>query len=239
MPGAPDAMNDDEAPDAARATTAARCQRRGEVRAGRGTASVQEAAHRPLVPPLAVVLALVALAACTQAPPPLPPPSGFEAIESRFDSTTGGWTTTEAQPPYWESPGHLVVVDEGSDWQYAVAPAKFAGDWRAAEGVSFRVRADPGPLTYPVRLRVTGPVGSVYVEFPIEDLEPGEWVELSAPFMAGAWRQFAGEETVGAVATQDELDAVLADVDDLRIRLDLTSKFTGDEANLLDDVVVE
>jgi hypothetical protein len=234
---APDAMNDDQAAGAARATTVTRRQRRGEVRAVRGTASVQEAAHWPLASVPALVLALVALAACTQAPPP--PPSGFEAIESRFDSTTDGWTTTEAQAPYWEAPGHLVVVDDGSDWQFAVAPAKFAGDWRGAEGVSFRVRADPGPLTYPVRLRVTGPAGSVYVEFPIEDLEPGEWVELSAPFEAGAWRQFAGEETIGALATQDELEAVLADVDDLRIRLDLTSKFTGDEANLLDDVVVE
>src|SRR5690606_41913753 len=105
MPGAPDAMNDDEAPDAARATTAARCQRRGEVRAGRGTASVQEAAHRPLVPPLAVVLALVALAACTQAPPPPPPPSGVEAVEARVASPTGGGATTEAQPPQSETAG--------------------------------------------------------------------------------------------------------------------------------------
>lgn len=193
-------------------------------------------ARRPLA--LLGSLALLALAACSPPPAQQPPPS-FEAIGSTFDADTEGWTTVEASAPTWQAPGHLRVVDAGAAWQYAVAPARFAGDWTGAERVRFRVQSDPGPVVYPVRVTVSGEEHTLYVEFPLDALTPGDWSELSAPLTAGQWRHFDGDDTEGPVATQAELDATLAGVVDLRVRLDTTDKFTGDEVNGLDDVVVE
>lgn len=182
--------------------------------------------------------ALLALAACSPPPPPQPP-SGFEPIAATFDQDTEGWTSTEPASPAWEAPGHLVVVDDGSSWQYAVAPAAFVGDWTGAEAIRFRVMADEGPMQFPLRVVVTGSAHALYVEYPLDALTPGGWVMLSAPFAEGTWRRFVDEDSEGALATQAEIDEAIANVADLRIRLDLNDKFTGDEVNRLDDVVVE
>lgn len=183
-------------------------------------------------------LALLVLAACTS-PPVVPPPEDFEEIAATFDADAEGWTSAEPEAPTWQAPGYLQVVDFGGDWQYAVAPAKFLGDWTGAGAVSFDVLADPGLVVYPVRVMITGGGHVLYVEFPVGDLVPGDWVTLSAPLTAPEWRHFDGESSEGVVATQTELDEALADVTDLRIRLDTTDKSGGDEVNGLDDVLVE
>lgn len=194
---------------------------------------------RARLAPAAIALALLALAACSPPPPVQPPEDDFEAIAATFDADTEGWTTAEADAPTWQAPGYLRVVDAGIGWQYAVAPAAFAGDWTGAETISFAVLSDPGPLVYPVRVTVSGVDHTLYVEFPLGELVPGDWATLTASLTAGEWRHFDGDDVAGPVATQAELDATLAEVVDLRIRLDTTDKFTGDEANGLDDVRVE
>lgn len=184
------------------------------------------------------LVSVLALVACSQAPPP-EPPTGFETISSTFETAHDDWTTTEADAPQWQAPGHIIVVDAGADWQYAVAPAKFHGDWREAQAVRFAVLADPGPLVYPVRVMITGVDFMLYREFALNELASGQWVAFAAPLVAGEWQHFDGDDTQGLPATQTELDATLAEVVDLRVRLDTTPKSDGDESNGLDDVVVE
>lgn len=183
-------------------------------------------------------LALLVLAACTS-PPVVPPPEDFEEIAATFDADTEGWTSAEPDSPTWQAPGYLQVVDSGGDWQYAVAPAKFLGDLTGASSVSFNVLADAGLVVYPVRVMISGGSHVLYVEFPVGDLVPGDWATLSAPLTAPEWRHFDGESSEGIVATHTELNEALADVTDLRIRLDTTDKSSGDEVNGLDDVLVE
>jgi len=185
----------------------------------------------------AALIVVLALAACS---PPPTPPAGFEPVTARFEADTEGWASAEGQAPTWQAPGYLSVADEGAGWQYAIAPAAFHGDWTGARAIRFRVLVDPGPIVYPLRVMVSSPEHTLYVTFALEALTPSEWVALSAPLTAGVWRHFDGEDTeTGPVATPAELAATLADVVDLRFRLDLTDKFVGDEVNGLDDVVVE
>lgn len=186
----------------------------------------------------AALVGVLALAACTQAPPQ-EPPAGFEAISATFDTDHEGWTSTEANAPVWQAPGHIVVVDAGDDWQYAIAPATFHGDWSEAGTVQLRVIADPGPLIYPLRVMISGVDHTLYMEFALNELVSGQWVAFEAPLVAGQWQHFDGDDNQGPIATQDELDATLAEVVDLRVRLDTTTKSNGDESNGLDDVVVE
>jgi len=185
----------------------------------------------------AAALTLLVLAACS---PPPAPPGDFEPIASRFDADTEGWTSAEDQAPTWQAPGYLSVVDDDIGWQYAIAPARFHGDWTGAETLSFRVLVDDGLIEHPLRVMISGPDHALYVAFPLDDLVSGEWVAFSVPLKAGRWLHFDGEDVLeGPVATPSELAATLAAVQDLRIRLDLTEKFSGDEVNGVDDVVVE
>lgn len=185
--------------------------------------------------PLVGLIVLLALGACAQSPPP----RDFNPIQSTFATDVEGWTTAEPSDPVWEAPGHIVIVDAAGGWQYAIAPEKYHGDWTGANAVRFRVLADPDPAAYPVRMMISGDEHTLYREFDLDVLIAGDWAALSASLLAGQWRHFASEDSQGPVATQGELDATLSAVSDFRLRLDLTSKSSGDEVNALDDVVVE
>lgn len=173
------------------------------------------------------------LAACSASPP-----GTFEPVSSTFDVDLEGWTSEQLDAPTWAQPGHLLIVDADDDWNYAVAPAKFHGDWTGARSLALRVLADAGAVAYPVRVVVRGPQHTLYWEFDTSELTSGAWSTLEAPLVVGGWRHLAGEGTQGQAATQPELSATLADVRDLRVRLDLTSKSAADELNGLDDVSV-
>ena len=185
----------------------------------------------------ALVLAamIASLTACGGTPPPTP---GFTAIESAFDASTEGWTSSEPEAPTWQAPGVLVLVDAGGGWYHAIAPAKFHGDWTGAETVRLRVRADAGGVVYPLRLVVAGAGATLVHQFPLSALEPGDWRTLSAPLVAGAWTVFAGHETDGPEVDAATFADVLAAVEDFRVRVDLNDGYTGDEINVLDDVGV-
>lgn len=186
---------------------------------------------------LGCILPLV-FAGCSQ-PPELPPPEDFEPITSTFETDVEGWVSVELDAPVWQAPGYILITDNGADWQYAVAPPKFHGDWSGAASLRFKLLADPALVEFPIRVIVEGAEHSLYVEYELDEIVPGAWVELNAPLAAGPWRHVVSEQVEGPVATQPEIDEALADVSDLRIRLDVNNKFEGDEANGLDDVVVE
>lgn len=204
----------------------------------RTEARPSSAAPRRVRRSLVLVHAAVAaalLTACGGAPPPI---AGFVAIESTFDASTEGWTSSEAEAPAWEAPGVLTLVDAAGGWYHAIAPDAFHGDWTGAGTVGLRVRADAGGVVYPLRLVVTGGGETIVHEFALEDLEAGVWRTLAAPLQASAWTVYAGERTEGAQVDATTFAAVLADVTDFRVRVDLNDRFTGDEVNQLDDVRV-
>lgn len=179
--------------------------------------------------------AAVLLTACGGTPPPI---TGFVAIETPFDASTEGWTSSEAEAPVWEAPGVLTLVDAAGGWYYAIAPEAFHGDWTGASTVGLRVRADDAGVVYPLRLVVTGAGETIVYEFALSDLEAGVWRTLAAPLQPSAWTVYAGEQTDGAPVDATAFAAVLADVSDFRVRVDLNDGFTGDEVNQLDDVRV-
>ena len=203
-----------------------RVERRGAHALGRG-----------FVVGLAATALLVMLAACSTPTGGAPP--AFTPIASTFDTDTEGWTSSEPLDPAWAPPGYVSLVDAGPSWYYAIAPSAFHGDWTGASGVSFDVLADADGVLFPVRVVVSGADATLYHEFPLSALEAGEWRALSVPLTAGSWRVFAGEEVEGAVVDAETFAAVVASVDDVRIRVDLNGKAQGDEFNGLDDVVVE
>jgi hypothetical protein len=207
-----------------------------DLLAERRGAHVLGLGHR-LVVGLGATALLVMLAACST--PTGGGPSAFTPIASTFDTDTEGWTSSEPLDPSWAAPGYLSLVDGGPSWYYAIAPGRFHGDWTGASSVSFDVLADADGVLFPVRVVVSGAGANLYHEFPLSALEAGAWRALSVPLTVGAWRAFAGEEVEGDVVDAETFAAVVASVDDFRIRVDLNSKSEGDEFNGLDDVVVE
>jgi hypothetical protein len=184
------------------------------------------------------LLAALLLAACS-GPPPERSSTTFEPVSSTFDVDLEGWTSNELNAPVWREPGYLLVVDADNGWNYVIAPTKFHGAWTGAESLEFRVLADPSFIHYPVRAMIEGPQHTIYWEFETTELVVGDWAALKAPLVAGGWRHFEGEDSDGLVATQAELAETLANVLDLRIRLDLNTKSAANEFNGLDDVILK
>jgi hypothetical protein len=184
---------------------------------------------------LAALFAATLLVACSAAPAPGP---GFAPRVATFDASTDGWTSSEDQPPAWEAPGVLVLVDDAPGWYRAIAPAGFHGDWRAASRVDLRVRADDGGVVYPLRLELTGAGRTLVHAFALDALAAGAWRSLGVDLVPAAWRVDAGEDAEGDPVDAATFAAVLADVEGFAIRVDLNDAFTGDERNLLDDVEV-
>lgn len=179
---------------------------------------------------------VVAFTACTTPTPPIGPV--FTAIESTFDSDVEGWTSSELLDPVWAAPGYLSLIDGGSGWYFAIAPARFHGDWTGANRIDVDALADTGGPSYPLRLVVTGAGTTMVHEFALAALEAGEWRTVGVELDPALWTTFVDETNLGPSVDAVKFAEILADVTDLRVRIDLTDDFQGDEFNGLDDVRV-
>ncbi|WP_408958988.1 alkaline phosphatase D family protein [Natrinema sp. 74] len=172
-------------------------------------------------------------------------------IESSFDGDADGWLISQNggsnRPVYRGSDGNPGghVSDEESNggvaWYYQ-APFKFLGDREAYYGgtLSFDLRQaqsdrqfDAEPVEGGDVLLASGETKLVY-EFRGTDSEPGvEWTTFEAPLSAEAdWIDLTSREPL---ATEEQLRAVLADLEVLRIRGEYRS---GDDTSYLDNVVL-
>jgi hypothetical protein len=185
---------------------------------------------------LALLSFAVVLTACSTPTPPNGPV--FTAIESTFDSDVEGWTSSEPLDPVWAAPGYLSLVDGDGGWYYAIAPAGFHGDWTGANRIDVDALADAAGILYPLRLVVTGGGTTMVHEFALDALEAGEWRTVGVELDAALWTTFVDETNLGPALDATTFAAVLADVTDFRVRIDLNDGFQGDEFNGLDDVKV-
>lgn len=135
---------------------------------------------------------------------------------SAFSAGLEGWTATD-DATLAVGGGHLQVTDTAEGWVWLVAPESFRGDWREHQRLVLHVRAPEGvPLVCPVMVELRG--GGVWARhaFPLDAVAPGAWRTLSVPLAESAW------------SVAGDWSTLLANVEDLRIRVDLTSEWGGD-----------
>ncbi len=175
------------------------------------------------------------------------PPDPPKRVESTFDDGTEGWLITRNGES--DVPDHFdsgCIGDEegegGVAWAYQ-APFEFLGDREAFYGgtLSFRLKQSQTDSQFDAKLLegadvelVSGETRLVF-DFGPASANPGEeWTEYEVSLSADAdWINLTSQEPF---ATEDELRAVLADLERLRIRGEYRS---GDDSSRLDDVVLE
>ena len=143
---------------------------------------------------------------------------------STFSSGLEDWTATD-DATLDATAGHLTVTDTAKGWVWLVAPWQLRGDWREHKRLSFDIRAtSEADVVYPVVVELRGGETLARYVFPVDAVAAGEWRTLSVPLEEALW-------TVAG-----DWSTLLANVADLRIRLDLTSAWGGDaEANGFDN----
>ncbi len=164
------------------------------------------------------------------------------ATSSTFDSGAEGWTAVgdAAAPLTWSSsagnPGGAVyILDQVvGGVTYFVAPSAFLGDRSGAFGTDLRFdlkQVYPGganPFNANDVVLTGGSLTLVY-DTPVNPPN-GSWASYAVPLASGGWR--VGSLT-GALATDAQIQSVLANLSSLRIRAEYQ---TGADTGYLDNV---
>lgn len=180
-----------------------------------------------------VVLFIVA--ACMHGALAQPLVSLFEAdaegwtVETR-SGPTGSFTlrgtfTPDYVPTGGDSGGYLSELDPDSNWSFFRAPPSWEGDRSAFSGRVLRYSTRTDTQNYPDgRLVIMSGDDGVRLSHDAGLPPLDTWVRRIVPLREGAWR--IGTDAAGLVATQSQIDAVLADLELLYIGLE----FGGDTA---------
>lgn len=167
-----------------------------------------------------------------------------EVVESRFDSSDEGWRlvgdTTTSFPSFVATGGNpggfLRGFDQavGGRWYWS-APVSYLGNISGAYGntLTFDLRMrGSGTLFEDSDIVLIGSSGSLHFDFPNVP-SADDWTSYSALIAEGAgWHL---DSLSGPLATQSEIQSVLANVTSLRIRGEF---ITGDDNGDLDNVVL-
>jgi len=163
--------------------------------------------------------------------------SASAQICSTFDTGLDGWTCDTSGCSWAATGGNpdgYLRFDEGGDsTTQAVAPGTFWGDWSDLDGIGnifydHRIISEgTGVFGYsPYYVRIAGPGGSA--EW-VGDTPSGatDWVLIAAPLVESEW-----------TVTSGTWSALLADVTDLRIRIEQVTNSGGanDEVDGIDNV---
>jgi hypothetical protein len=144
------------------------------------------------------------------------------------DTSGCSWAATGGNPD-----GHLRFDEGGDGTTEAIAPDTFWGDWTDLDGVGnifydhSIISEGTGVFGYdPYYVRISGPGGSAEWE---GDTPSGatSWLLITAPLVESEW-----------TVTSGTWSALLADVTDLRIRIELVQNSGGanDEVDGIDNV---
>jgi hypothetical protein len=164
---------------------------------------------------------------------------GWLVVDAAFNGTNGvpvdsAIKAQDANPSLVN--GKLAVKDAGLQWTWAIAPAKFLGDWRLRDFVQAEIVASPLPVLYPVMFwmsdgRNSTATNAAYHLFPLKMTVNGQTNTYTVSLTATNW-----------VVTQGRWDSLLQNVREFWIRLDLTDGCStcgaGQEINLLGPVVL-
>jgi hypothetical protein len=156
---------------------------------------------------------------------------------STFDTDLDGWTC-DTSGCSWAATGgnpdgHLRFQEGGDGTTEAVAPGTFLGDWSDLDGVGnifydhSIISEGTGVFGYdPYYVRISGPGGSAEWEGDTPSGATG-WLSITAPLDESEW-----------TVTSGTWSALLADVTDLRIRIELVQNSGGasDEVDGIDNI---
>jgi hypothetical protein len=164
---------------------------------------------------------------------------GWVVVDHTFTGTNSvpsdtGAVAIETNPP--TDGGRLRVVDPSAQWCWAIAPAKFQGDWSASPSVQADITASSDQvIKYPVVFwigngRGTNCTDSAYHLFPLTNTIGGQTATYAVTLAATNW-----------VLTTGSWSNLVPSVREFWIRHDLTSGCGScpfQETNWLDNVVV-
>jgi MYXO-CTERM domain-containing protein len=156
---------------------------------------------------------------------------------STMDAGTDGWLAVNgARDFHWEPAGYVTAGDfNGNELWFFAAPAPFRGDIGAAYGgtLSFSLMsagASLQPLARYADVQILGANG-VLLAFSGTFLPTAQWADYTVPIVAGGGWSIGS--ILGPAAGAADMQAVLADVRQLRIRGDY---FQAIEMTALDNV---
>lgn len=165
-------------------------------------------------------------------------------VTSEFEDGIDGWTASgdPAAKPKWVSSGGFARVVDGvrGDTLYQEAPAKFEGDKADYYGgeLSFDLRQSDEDIQFEEDDVILEGAGTTLV-YDMKD-EPGtRWTDFAAKLEEGEWKVSpSGKDATGEGkrATEEQIRAVLADLDRLAIRAEHRN---GADTDDLDNVLLE
>ena len=169
------------------------------------------------------------------------PVSAKYFITSTFDYDAEGWTPVNDVTLTWKADGgapgpYLEGKDKGSgEWWYFGAPGKFLGNRSPAYGeqILFYLKANPVDSAVGTDVLIEGPFITLVTSLP--RVPTADWSLFTIPLnTTQAWH--VGSHT-GALATEAEMRAVLADIYSIKIRGEWYSK--ADDSGGLDFVILQ
>ena len=148
-----------------------------------------------------------------------------QSVVETFGHGSAGWTSSDGAASLQNRGGVLCVVDKSSGWLTLHASSRFYGLWGASGGkLSFRVKADPGPIKHDLIVTISGPGGSATHSIPASHLIAGAWVPISIGLEAAAWK------------VQGDWSKLTQNVTAFSIRIDLWDNHNSEEVNCIENV---
>ncbi len=175
-------------------------------------------------------------------------PAAAQPLISHFDSGIEGWTvetrtnpaaafnfvaayTPDYVPTGGDSGGYISELDPDNQWSFFRAPASWMGDRSAyaQRRLRFSIRTDQ--LSYPDG-RLVILIGNNNQRISHDTGLPplNQWTRRDIPLASGSW--FVGTNATGTIASQAQIDAILASLTHLYIGLEFGSDALDERVDL-------
>jgi hypothetical protein len=150
-------------------------------------------------------------------------------VVSTFDADLDGWTGNGDNVVFWVAQGgnpdgYLTTEDQGGDWAYVIAPAKFHGAWSKTWSVAADIIfLGSGGVAYQPVFEIAS--GNTVYRHQFTAGPTPIWQTYAAPLDANRWQPVSGSLS---------FEQVLGQVTDFRIRVDFSG--SGSDVGGLDNI---